>query len=50
VDEAEWLMRAALATDLAVRPANHPKVPHRRNNLTGIVTLGGEARSRRIPP
>ena len=40
-EEAEWLMRAALATDLAVRPPNHPKVPHRRNNLGTVLVIQG---------
>lgn len=41
LEEAAWLMRAALAIDLAVRPANHPKVPHRRNNLGVVLLLQG---------
>ena len=41
LEEAEWLMRAALATDLVVRPANHPKVPHRRNNLGTVLLMRG---------
>lgn len=40
-EEAEWLMRAALATDLAVRPPNHPKLPHRRNNLGTVLVIQG---------
>jgi hypothetical protein len=34
-------MRAALATDLAVRPPHHPKVPHRRNNLGTVLVIQG---------
>jgi hypothetical protein len=34
-------MRAALVTDLAVRPPNHPKVPHRRNNLGTVLVIQG---------
>jgi hypothetical protein len=38
-DEAEWLMRAALSVDLDVRPAGHPKIPHRRNNLATVLLI-----------
>jgi hypothetical protein len=41
LEEAEHLMRAALAIDLAVRPADHPKVPHRRNNLATVLLMQG---------
>ena len=40
LQEAEWLMRAALAIDLRVRP-NSPKVPHRRNNLATVLMMQG---------
>lgn len=39
LEDAEWLMRAALAIDLAV--PNPRKVPHRRNNLAGVLLLQG---------
>jgi hypothetical protein len=41
LEEAECLMRAALAIDLAVRPPNHPKLLHRRNNLAVVLLMQG---------
>lgn len=41
LDEAESLMRAALAIDVAIRPAGHPKLRHRRNNLAAVLLLRG---------
>jgi proteasome accessory factor A len=39
LDDAEWLMRAALAIDILVRPEGHPKLRHRRNNLGGVLLM-----------
>jgi hypothetical protein len=49
LDEAEWLMRAALKIDRSERHDQHPKVLHRRNNL-GIVLLlqGRRAQAREL--
>jgi hypothetical protein len=41
LEEAEWLMRTALAIDLAVRPPTHPKLLHRRNNLAVVLLMQG---------
>ena len=39
--EAEWLMRAALAIDIESRPADHPKIAHRRMNLATVLMMQG---------
>jgi len=41
LEEAEWLMRAALAIDIDSRSADHPKVAHRRMNLATVLLLQG---------
>jgi hypothetical protein len=47
LEDAEWLMRAALAVDRAVRPPGHPKLAHRQNNLgTVLLMLGRVAEAR----
>lgn len=42
-EEAEELMRAALAIDLRVRPAHNLKVPHRLNNLATVLLMQGRS-------
>jgi hypothetical protein len=39
--DALCLMRAALGVELAVRPADHPKLAHRRNNLATVLLMLG---------
>jgi hypothetical protein len=34
-------MRAALGVDLAIRPAGHPKIAHRRNNIATVLLMLG---------
>jgi proteasome accessory factor A len=41
LEEAELLLRAALAIDIEVRSASHPKITHRRNNLSTVLLLQG---------
>jgi pup-ligase protein/tetratricopeptide repeat protein len=41
LEEAEWLMRAALEIELSERHDQHPKVLHRRNNLGVVLLLQG---------
>jgi hypothetical protein len=48
LEEAEWLMRAALATDLAERHHRHSKVFHRRNNLATVLLMQGQVEEARM--
>ena len=41
LEGAVTVLRAALAVDVQVRPAGHPKLPHRRNNLAGALLMLG---------
>lgn len=43
LEDAEWLMRAALAIDIAGGEATHRKLPHRRNNLGTVLLIQGRA-------
>jgi hypothetical protein len=45
--EAEWLMRAALATDLAHRHHSDRKIAHRRNNLATVLLMQGRVEEAR---
>ena len=41
MEGAVTVLRAALAVDVQARPAGHPKLPHRRNNLAGALLMLG---------
>jgi proteasome accessory factor A len=41
LEDAEWLMRASLAIDLACGERSRRKIPHRRNNLGAVLVLQG---------
>ncbi len=40
-EDAEWLMRGALAIDLDARGETHPKIVHRRMNLASVLLMQG---------
>lgn len=40
--EAERLMRLAIKIEAVLREPNHPKVPHRHNNLAAILMVAGK--------
>lgn len=40
--QAASLLREALEMETAALPAHHPKIPHRMNNLTGVLLILGE--------
>lgn len=41
LEDAEWLLRAALAIDISLGTLTARKIPHRRNNLASVLLMQG---------